>query len=203
VYFLLSLRNFIQEWYDNLLPAVSRDNPEVKKLEITLHYSISDLINEAPDWCPHRTYGSLMSLSVRDVVELEPGTRMVRIFERSKAFKKNQKKVKKCAANSVSFPCNTPLHKREKQKPLHRSVKKTLLTPEHIRAEATPDTGRITCEKCQGLPEDEKCIRNYFVDEHPDPKALEGIVLTNAAPGDRVTPKVILLINTLYVVFLK
>jgi hypothetical protein len=137
-----------------------------------------------------------MSLSVSEVIKLEPGARIVRIFERSKEFKKNQKKVRKCAANSASFPCNTPLHKREKQKSSHRSVKKTLLTPEHIRAEVTSDAGRVTCEKCKGLPEEEKCIRNYFVDQYPDPKALEGIVLTNAAPGDRVTPKVISLINS-------
>jgi hypothetical protein len=139
-----------------------------------------------------------MALSVDDVEKLGPDPRLLRIFSRSKAFKKNQKKIRQCAARSTPQPRNQPAHLKGTQK-LH--VTKTIIKPEHIvheiPSDTTSDTGRITCEKCKDLPEDEKCIRNYFVDRYHDPDALEGIVLTYALPGDRIRPKVLLFTGSL------
>jgi hypothetical protein len=195
VFFLLHKTNFVQEWYNNLLPAVIKsEDASVSYLICSFLFMSLITTLQANKWCPHQMYDSIMKLTPERLHQIGVCARMQRIFERSKDFKANSKKIRQLAAGSSHGPPRKPIQSVHPGAKLgHQSVKKTILAPEQIRAEIATHVphGRITCERCKDLPEDQKCIRTYFVDQHFNPEELEGIVITFAPPDDCMLPKVV------------
>lgn len=121
--------------------------------------------------------------------------RLLTIFKRSKQLVAKHKSVRSIAGG-LSKPLVTQHKPRNSgHKTAHRSVKTNLLpvkTPKKpsLSSTFTDKDGLLVCKTCAKQLENDRCIRQVIVEEHPEPHTLEGVVLTFAPIDDLPLPQV-------------
>lgn len=183
LFFLHACENFVTYWHDNLKHMLRVYYPEVSHLPFLFSpHTTKD--TQIDSLSPDKLYQALMRITVESARKLCTDERFLKIFERTKRLKQLSTKAQQTASQ---IPAQV---KSQSERGKKRKFEGTSIIENEDAGLSSSDGAHVTCTRCAELPEDERCIRKLYVDRYSDPSSLKGVVLTMAAEGDRLEPRV-------------